>query len=66
MEEFDALIAIIKCPLNVRKKADLELKRLLIRSIFNNTLSYTKDEWLRTKEIPVVYAIKPDILEKIR
>ena len=56
---------IIQCPLNVWKHTDLELKRLLISNIFNNTLSYSKDEGLRTNEIPLIYAQNPNIISKI-
>ena len=65
MTEFDWLKTIIQCPYNVWRNADLELKRLLISNIFNNTLSYSKEKWLRTKEIPLIYAKNPGIASKI-
>lgn len=65
MEDFDWLQAIIQCPLSIRKDADMELKRLLIANIFNWELSYSRDEGVQTSEMPVVYAQKSNLRDKI-
>ena len=66
VKEFDALKSIIQCPLSIRKSGDLWLRRLIISNIFNNSLAYSDGEWLRTNEIPLVYAQNPDFEEKIK
>ena len=65
INEFNSLQSIIQCPLNAWQQDDIELRRLLIVTIFNNTLSYSNEKWLRTSEIPLVYTQNIDVQEKI-
>ena len=58
MEEYDSLKAIIQCPLSIWTQADTELKRLLISTIFDKTLTYSKKIGIQTKEIPLIYGEK--------
>ena len=58
MEEYDSLKAIIQCPLSIWTQADTELKRLLISTIFDKTLTYSNKIGIQTKEIPLIYEEK--------
>ena len=56
MEHFEHLKSIIQTPLSVRNIWQLELKRMLINVIFSDGLTYTKEDWIQTSEIPLIYA----------
>ncbi len=61
VKEYDTLKAIIQCPIRIRKQSDIELKRLLISTIFERTLSYSDKTGTQTKEIPLIYAEKLEL-----
>lgn len=58
MSEYNSLKAIIQCPLNIWTQSDIELKRLLISTIFGRTLSYSYETGTQTSEIPLIYEEK--------
>ena len=58
MNEYSSLKAIIQCPLNIWTQSDIELKRLLISTIFGRTLSYSYERGTQTQEIPLIYEEK--------
>ena len=58
MSEYGSLKAIIQCPLSLWTQSDIELKRLLISTIFDKTLSYSYETGTQTKEIPLIYEEK--------
>ncbi|MCF7835254.1 recombinase family protein [Candidatus Gracilibacteria bacterium] len=57
VEHFNRLKAIIQAPIGIWNMGQIDLKRMLINTLFERTLSYSKDVGIQTKKMPVIYSI---------
>jgi len=57
IHHFDRLKSIIQAPIGIWNMGQIELKRLMINTLFEGTLNYSKELGIQTTKIPLIYDI---------
>lgn len=55
IHHFDRIKAIIQAPIGIWNMGQIELKRMLINTLFDGTLTYSKELGIQTTKVPIIY-----------
>jgi hypothetical protein len=57
IHHFSRLKAIVQAPIGIWNIGNIELKRMLISTLFDGTLTYSKDHGIQTTKMPTIYKV---------